>query len=329
MDALLAKLSEHQFHPTKAPAVASATKAETGESASNSVPRTPATEAFSTTPPTETSGETSPPAIEKNEMQRLKMELDAAKNQIALQEQELSNTRQALDQSKSGQSGVSASLKPEGTERAIGGMLDAFAASRPKLLYVNQEDARSDVSDAISTGAFNDRGPSAWAPNAGLATGGPGAGSVWNPGANRSWLNRPVPHMQPIVVPPPQSIRAYSGASSPVSNGPGKTMGEFPQFHSNNVNRRGNMPTMRTSSVLGQPRGSGWDFYGANGDGPSFMGMPGPPIQPMGMFSTPMSYPPRPLGSQLSPTAAEFTSTGPAGPWNSNVGRSLCNCHKL
>ena len=328
MNALLAKLSEQPFQLGAVEDAAGvqglhAAKPDSEETSSSSVPRTPATEAFSTTPPTEATEEAKCSNEETSEMERLKIELDVAKSKIARQEQELSQTRfvrQVLDESKSNAQVAGDTTKHDMMDRTIVNLQDAFNASRPTGSYGNQDDARSDISDTLSASAFTNRAPGTWAPTHGFQGGMQGAGNIWNPGAGRPWINRPMaPPLQPIMLPPQQQLRSYSGASSPVSNGTGK-MTDFTQYPGNNGDRRHNLVSFRSSSVLGQPRASGWDSYGGNADMPPFVGMNQPGPQPMGMFQAPIGYQPRPIGTPLSPTAAEFTSTGAITPWNSTVG---------
>ena len=330
LDALMAKLSEQQMlldtHKDSAKAKGCMTVAvDKDGSVSNSVPPTPATDTFSTTPPTEKDeDEKDMVSSEKEtEMERLKKELDAAKNRIARQEQELSDNRamkQAQDHTRTGLPGTTNPAKTEGVDRTIVDMQEAFNASRSLPTYGSQDDARSDISETLSAMALNTRGPTAWGPPTGMGGNMQGAGNVWNPAAARPWINRPMAApLQPIMVPPPQQFRGFSGTKSPVLDGSGNILPDFAQFQGNHGNRRSNLPSVRSSSSLGQNRGNIWEPYSNNGDPTGFMGMNTPSIQPMGMFQGPVGYQPRPIGTPLSPTAAEFTSTGGMARWNAAV----------
>ena len=335
MSTLLAKLSEQQALLETQRDAADITGSSSArlckeELSSASVPPTPATESFATTPPTEDDDDDDDddhagkvPNNDGIEMERLKRELNAAKSMIARKEQELSHARavkEASDQAKQGAPGVGDHTGAEGVDRTIVNLQDDFGLSRPMLPYGNQDDARSDISEALSAGALNHRGPGIWTPASSYNNGMQGAGNVWNPSAGRSWVNRPMaPPLQPIMIPPQQQMRAYSGASSPVSNVPGKMMSDFNPYQANNGNRRQNLASVRSASVLGHNRGMGWESYGNPGEAPAFMGMNPAPFQPMGMFQAPVGYQPRPIGTPLSPTAAEFTANGAVRQWNPAV----------
>ena len=327
MNTLLAKLSEQQALLETQKEVANGTASSNAkhgkeESSSNSMPPTPATESFQTTPPTEDDETGRTLKGEVDEMERLKRELDAAKSMIARKDHELSQARavkDVSDQAKPGALGHGDHARSEDVDRDFVNLQDAFRLSRPMASYGNQDDARSDISEALSAGAMNNRAPGVWTPASSYHNGMQGAGNVWNPGAGRSWINRPMaPPLQPIMMPPQQQMRAYSGATSPVSNMSGRMMNDFNPYQADNGNRRQNLANLRSASVLGHGRGMGWEI-GAPGEAPSFMGMNPASFQPMGMFQAPMNYQPRPIGTPLSPTAAEFTAAGPIGQWNPTV----------
>ena len=314
LDAVLAKLSEQHVG-----AAVDSAEIEPGKEdpISHSVPDTPATDGFSATPPGD---DTSQGATEegRSEMERLKDELDAAKSKIAKQEQELSQTRvikQVLDQTKTNFPDANNAGKPDEIDRTIMNLQESFGASRPIGTYGNQDDTRSDVSDTLSATGYN-RGQGVWMPAPPFNGGMQGAGNVWPPATGRSWMNRPMaPPLQPIIVPPQQQLRSFSGASSPVSNGPGKA-NDFGPLLGNNGSRRHNLSNIRSSSYLPQNRTSAWEPYSSAADPSAFMAMNPPSFQPMGMFQAPIGYQPRPIGTPLSPTAAEFTAGGPMSRWD-------------
>ena len=331
MDALMAKLSDQQSMNAEkdngAPGHHFVARVDSGESASSSVPRTPATDAFSTTPPTEGGESDTSMAGPKTEMERLKMELDAAKDQLAKQERELSHNRFMQNASDNGKTGVPMAhdnVATAGIDRTILNMQDAYGASRSMVSYGPQDDARSDVSEALSSAGFNGRAH-AYTPAAGFQGGMQGAGNVWSPGPGRPWINRPMaPAVPPVMVPPPHQVRSFSGAASPVGNS--STKSDFPQHHGNGGPRRHNMSNMRSVTTFGPNRGPVWESYGHGGETQALVGMGQVPFQSMGMFQTPMGFQPRAMGTPLSPTAAEFTSSGALTPWNATVSQLLSSC---
>jgi len=359
MDDLLAKLSEQQIllekqknaflttekQPTPTTEKISnpntdknAPYSDVDESTSGSVPLTPATDSFHDTPDTENSEEENTIILDPAEMLRLKKELDAANDKIARQEQELSqarNTKPTVDSTK-GPNAPLMARKSDSIDRTISNAQDAFNAvnrsygSRQEM-YGAQEDARSDNSDALSAGAFN-RAPGIWSanPGPGYNPGMPNtmnqpfqqSANIWGQGS-RPWMNRPMaPSLPPLMVPQQQQIqhRAYSGPTSPVSGASSRFGNDFNTFQGGQGLRRSNTQNSRTGSVYTQGRNNGWDTFGHGNDGSMMNMSPVSSFQPMGMFQAPMSYQPRPIGTPLSPTAAEFTSNNTmTNPWNSAV----------
>ena len=334
---LLAKLSAQQALLAKQKEALSSSEsnlspADRDESIAGSVPLTPATDDFVNTPGTEDSVDDKTIHLDAAEMLRLKKELDAANNKIARQEQELSQTRATKPNFDQAQG------KFDPIERTIGNLQDSFnASSRPfggrQGSFGPQDDAQSDISDALSAGAFN-RAQNIWSKTSGngLVAGIPGQigqqypinNNIWAQGPSRTWMNRPLaPALPPIMVPPQQPHRTYSGPTSPISIGSGRFMNELNQFSGGL--KRSNTQNSRSGSAYAPPRGQGWDMYGSGNDGSSVLSTsPTSSYQPMGMFQAPMAYQPRPIGTPLSPTAAEFTTnSGNVGPWNSAVNQSL------
>ena len=344
MDKLLAKLSEQQVlleHQTNTlnSSENNTSCLEVDGSMSSSVPLTPATDSFSVTPGTEDSDGEKTIQLDPAEMLRLKKELDAAKNKIARQEQELSQTRiikHTFEHARDPILGSATSIKGEPVVRTIGNIQEAFSATnrpfgqRPDMIG-NHDDARSDISDALSAGAYN-RAQSIWSSNApqGYNHGLPSPGnqqfqaqaSIWGQGG-RQWGNRPMaPPLPPLMVPQQQQMnRNYSGPTSPMS-GVTHYGSDFGQFHANQGLRRSNTQSSRSGSAFIHSRNMGWDTYGNSTDGGLMNMAPSSSFQQMGMFQAPMSYQPRPIGTPLSPTAAEFTTSSiSTNPWNTTVGR--------
>jgi hypothetical protein len=325
MDNLIAKLSEQQaiLEQQKSALVTNAESNSNGlfrdESNTDSTIPTPTSGSSNATPSTETGDEDKTPKLSAPDMLKLQKELDAARDKIARQEQELSQTRankHMLDQAK----GI-----------AVQGHINT--SGRPLGSYGNQDDARSDISDVVSTCGFN-RGQNVWSnmSSTGFIPPLGGQVNVWDQGINRAFLNRPMlPPLPPLMVPQQQQMqhRPFSGPTSPSSGNSGRFMNDFSQFQGGQGLRRSNTQNSRSGSSYGgqnftQGRNHGWDSYNSSSDGSPLMGISSNGFPQMGMFQAPMAYQPRPIGTPLSPTAAEFTS-GPSssGPWNSTVRHKL------
>ena len=329
MDSLLAKLSEQQALLAKQTATLPTkgddeSHVKDGSSASSTL-MTPASESFSyTNTATTAKDEDDKLRIEASEMARLKKELDDAKNQIARQKQELDQTRvikHTFDQAMGPPSEVALSPRTDVTD-----LTNAFTASNRPLGTVQgdwrNEDARSDGSDAV--GPFN-AVPNAWSGssrasfNAALQ---PDSG--WGQSGPRPWAQRGMGNVlsPPVLVSqqPAMQQRNYSVPVSPVSGGGGRSMNELGRF--NHARGYGQMDARDNRNATSYQRGHGWDVYtGGPGpmDGMNLGGMsPGSTYQSLGMY--PSAYQPRPIGTPLSPTAAEFRAgQASANPWNSAV----------
>jgi hypothetical protein len=357
MENLLAKLSEqqallehqknqHTFLGQQKNTLASIenirSEPEREVSLSGSVPLTPATASFNDTPNTSDSDAEKTTTLNPAEILRLKKELDAAKDQIARQEQELSKTRNikhTMEQAKGPFATMNTTSKSDAIDRTISNVQAAYNASKSSAgprqdVYGAHDDSRSDISEALSAGHFN-RNQNAWSANTGPGYNAPlenlsqpyqQPANIWGQG-NRPWMNRPMaPALAPLMVSQQQHMqqRAYSGPTSPISGGPGRFGGEYNAWHGAPGLRRSNTQNNRSGSGYAHGRNNAWEQYGGSNDGSVMNMTPMSSFQPMGMFQAPLSYQPRPIGTPLSPTAAEFTSaTGVINPWNSAV--SLLN----
>lgn len=343
MDNLLAKLSEQQTllrmqksalfpsseaeKPTKDEKSAAFSASDSGkktkeESSASSTLLTPASGSF---------GRNSPPSepentakVEAAELARLKKELDAAKNQIARQKQELDQTRvikHTFDQAIG-----STSEKTFGPDtKAPESINTVMPSGRPfTSVQTSYEDARSDGSEPTSS--FNNI-PNVWSTgnrpgfNVGLQS-----ESIWGQPGPRPWSQRGSGNPLPSVMMPPSQqpvqSRNYSMPVSP-ARGNGRGMNEFGQFNQGRGYGQGIPQNSRNSSVF--QRGNGWDVY-AGGPGPmddmNLSGMTNSSAYPpVGIYPT--AYQPQPIGTPLSPTAAEFRagSQASANPWNNAVSR--------
>ena len=342
MDQILAQLSEKQtlLHKQKE-ALKSMDNGQLAQpdndsSSNGSVQLTPATDSFDITPNSE-ANEDETVQLDAVELARLKQELNAAKDKIARQEQELSQTRvikHTFDQAMGPPSEMDFHHSADVTEQTISSLQSAFNAStRPfpdrQDAWGVQDDARSDISDALSAGAYN-RAHGIWAnpakPGYGIDLAAPlnpqynANAQQWGPEAGRAWPNRPqVQVPAPLMLPRHQPQQGtYTGPPTPVYGGDGRLMNDFNQFQAPQGARRPNPQPNRMSVAYGQ-RNTSLGSYASNvssGDGMSSNST----FQSMGAYQAPMGYQPRPIGTPLSPTAAEFSAShnGPT-PWNALV----------
>lgn len=352
MDSLLAKLSEQQAILEKQKQALGSveenvTQHDRDESVSSSVPLTPATDGFDVTPDTEDNDEEDTIKLDATEMLRLKRELGAARDKIARQEQELSQTRvikHSLGQALGPSSGVDANARGNVTERTVGNLNGFNASSRPMMArqdnFVVSDDARSDISEALSAGAYN-RAQNIWSSPArpGFQYGLSGLTEQsyqqpapnWGQAAARPWGTRNMTQGLPALVTQQQQLqqlqqRTFSGPPSPASGNGGGAFNEPNHYQSGQGLRRANTQNNRTSSAFAQPRNNGYDMFGGSVTSTDVMSSVSS-YQPMGMFQNPMAYNPRPIGTPLSPTAAEFTASHlSANPWNAAVSRTQVSC---
>lgn len=326
MDSLLAKLSEQQALLKKqksalfpAPDLEKKIKEE---SFSSSTLLTPASESFGRSSPTSEAEETV--KVEAAELARLKKELDAAKNQIARQKQELDQTRvikHTFDQAVGSLSekDLSPGIKAPNVTNAFMTSSRPFASGQAQY-----EDARLDGSEPA--GSFNTIQNALSSGNRPGFNAGLQPESTWGQPGPRPWSQRGTGNtLPPVMMPPPQQpaqSRNYSMPVSPV-RGNGRGMNDFSQFNQGRGYGQGNPQNSRNSSIF--QRGNGWDVY-AGGPGPmddmNLSGMTTSSAYPsLGIY--PPAYQPQPIGTPLSPTAAEFRAGGQASanPWNNAVSR--------
>ena len=333
MDALLAKLSEQQTNLAKqrsalSPGAELTEKADDlkqmknekqlkDDSSASSTLLTPASGSFGRSSPTSEGEDTI--KLEAAEVARLKKELDAAKNQIALQKHELDQTRviqHTFDQAIGPPSDTTRGLRGDPVEPAT----TTTNASRPfAQVQAKYEDPRFDNIDSL--GSLNPF-PSVWS---GASRSGLNIDSQndqgWSHQGPRPWTQRGMGNAPPTVAMPLQPsvpTRNYSMPVSPV-RGSGRGMNDFGHFNQIRGFGQGNLS--RNNSLL--QRSNGWELYpGGPGavDDMSLSGMTtSSPYPTLGMYPPP--YQPQPIGTPLSPTAAEFRggSQASANPWNNAV----------
>lgn len=351
MNDLLAKLSEQQMLLEKqknalTPANDQEAQGQNGDSSSSSILLTPATERFSAKDSADGKDDDDTPKLDVVEMARLKKELDAAKDQIARQKQELDQTRgtvHAFGHAMSSSSHRDLNARNDTGERPLTNGVTPFnAGARPtgtrQEHWPLQDDARSDSSDAMSPGVFN-TAQNMWSAstrptfNAGVPA--PvnqqfqHQGATWGQPGARPWGHRAAATALPPLIVPQQHMqqRIYSGSASPISSSDGRMMNDFSQFPNGGGIRRSNTQSSRSSSLYPQPRNNAWDMFtgGISPIDSVSLGMnPTSAFQSMGLYPASMQYQPRPIGTPLSPTAEEFRTAQPsATPWNAAVSESI------
>ncbi|KAL3470406.1 armadillo-type protein [Aspergillus californicus] len=283
--------------------------------------------------------------IDASELLRLKQELQAANSRIALQEQELAQTRvmkHTLDQALGPPSEADFGGR-EISEQTISNLQSAFNASvpTPHLLqdgWNTQEDSQSDISDALSAGAYN-RARGFW---------GPPSQQVYGVGLN---ADKHYGDSLPVASPPfSQDSSRFWGPSTTnptipgngtfqphrVLSGPPTAPCSFDAPFSEDQGRYMQSSGFGQRHTTAQPSRVGSCFPGTNSPWGTFapssadsQGSRSPPSKPnstyqqVGLYPLP-PYHQRVVAPPLSPTATEFASpTGNSVPWaTSSVGGS-------
>jgi hypothetical protein len=273
------------------------------------------------------------------ELLRLKQELHAANSKIALQEQELAHTRvikHTLDQALGPPSEADFGGR-EITEQTITHLQSAFNASNHVFgqfqdAWNAQEDSQSDISDALSAGAYN-RARGLWnqhdQPSFGMNTvessfAKPYGDIVqaFNPMSqdpSRLWGGSTA-HPAFATQGPLQSHRVLSGPST-------STYGFYPQspgdqtryFQDSNAGHRHSAAqATRGGAFLPSPR-TLWNGFASGPPSDPAPKSPSLPTSrsssifpPIGIYSMPPFHT-RPVATALSPTATEFTATSTNG----------------
>ncbi|KAJ5343353.1 uncharacterized protein N7506_003177 [Penicillium brevicompactum] len=266
------------------------------------------------------------------ELLRLKQELLAANSRIALQEQELAQTRvikHTLDQALGNPSEVDTGTR-ETTEQTISHLQNAFNASSSAFghfsdAWGSHDDTQSDSSDLLnkSRGLWVHNGSSMDREYAES----PATSSSMTLDPNRYWgvpsVYQPLAGQHAL-----QPQRALPGPStSPCGFFP-RPVAEQTRYTAGSVNgtRREISQSHRSGSLV--PIHSAlWGELAPGSSGELALKQPASPmkrspsaLQQTGAYSV-TPYLPRPIGSPLSPTAIEFT--GPAlneSTWSSSVG---------
>jgi hypothetical protein len=277
-----------------------------------SEPFTPATEVFDVVAATNLSAA---------EILRVKQELAAARSVITRQEQELAETRNlkhTIDQAMGPASEADFGNRADMTEETIQHLQGAFNASaRPygrADAWHPQEDSRSDKSDGLPAGNFN-RGRGIWngpgQPNLGpnLAQALPQQVNTMDTrNAFNAWP--PLNNVQPGQGPVPPTQRVFSGPSAPTWGFEGRYGfgDDGSQFNPGVIRRTASQYNSASQYNRATPayNNRAAPFAGTLGAG--LTPLTTTPMNPMN-FGGPLGYQPRPIGSPLSPTASEFSTS--------------------
>ncbi|KAF7168126.1 hypothetical protein CNMCM5623_001240 [Aspergillus felis] len=279
--------------------------------------------------------------IERSEVLRLKKELLAANSKLALQEQELAQTRvmkHTLDQALGTPSEADFNGR-EVTEHTISHLQSAFKASssnftQPHERWNTHDDSQSDVSEALSTGAYS-RARGSWWPQTqqefGMHMNAPAgekaygehvslSSNTFGPEANRFWAN---PTASLSMNGSFQPHRIISGPSFGTCNSTTQYTEDPARYlHSPNSAQRRSVPHVNRAGPCFSAQNPSWEVS-FNTASPSNQLPRAPTTRPCSTYQQVGLYPippyQRPIGTSLSPTANEFTSSGAnAVPWTTS-----------
>lgn len=269
--------------------------------------------------------------IDATEMLRLQRELIAANSRIAQQEQELAETRvikHTLDQAL-GPPSEAEFVDRDTTHHNIRDLQTVFNAPAKGFNQDHdiwmQDDAHSDISEPFSAGAYN-ANRNLWSLPNQAAFGIQGTEKAYNgtsqgvqDTSSHPWTASA--NMAALAV--PQQQRIFSGPSPALE---GRFAGEHPYMGGIGPSLRRSVSQMNRAPAYFQPVPSTWAAFNNAVTNNVAAKAPLSPTfnayQQVGLIPIPQ-YQPRPIGTPLSPTAAEFTSnsSGPS-PWQTSV--SIC-----
>ncbi|KAB8234624.1 armadillo-type protein [Aspergillus alliaceus] len=282
-----------------------------------------------------------------SEVLRLKKELFAANSKIALQEQELAQTRvikQTLDQALGPPSEADFNGR-EVTEQTISNLQNAFNASNPTFSQLQdgwsgQDDSQSDVSEALSAGAYS-RSRGFWITpiqqgfSMNIAT--PATEKTYsdpmsvpnnsfNQDLSRSWGN-PPPNTGVSGNTTFHSQRVFSGPLNGTCDFDARLSGEQSRYASGSgIGPRRSITQANRGGSCFPTQNSPWGTFAATS--PSIQTSRSPvnrqsnTYQQVGLYPIP-PYHQQSIVSPLSPTASEFTTSasGAVPPWaTSSIG---------
>ena len=319
MESLLAKLSEQQALIVKQKSGLGPTM-ETGiqtkEDSSVSPPLlTPATDTFGHSSPGTEADEAI--RLEKAEMAHLMKELDSARDQIARQKLELEQNRVIKHTYDQAMGPPSVTGSPRNNP--------FISSNRPLNTLHGQLFADDTRSESSEISAPTNNGPNIWANTSRTAhSAGIKPEPNWGQSSPLPWSQGGAGnHLPPLMMsqqhPIPQ--RNYSVPLSPVGGGRHGTH-DLKQINKGRGFGHPNAPPNSRNASMFQA-GNGWDTYVGGPtslDGMNFNGMsPGSAYSTIGMYQ---SYQPQPIGTPLSPVAAEFRAGQAASnPWNAAVSK--------
>lgn len=281
-----------------------------------------------------------PSSSDPAEVLRLKRELEDAKHRIARMDMELSQNRITQHTIEQGLGSPSEAdfrvpLPLDVTEQTISNLQGALNAStrgplaRPAT-WAPPEESRPDTNNALTVGPFgrpldiwgHPPARSSFQSDLVPAINVQGNDSVVNWGHNTA---RPSSNFStgPSLLPfAPQAQRAVSGPQFHGLGGHGRNMNELAAFPSSQAPRHIQTQVGRGGSSYNQ-RGTAWGTYPTNftlGDGFASQTSQTNPYQSSHLLPPANNYQPAPIGTPLSPTAPEFTSTaGQNNPWYAQV----------
>lgn len=301
MESLLSKLSEQQAKLAQQKAATSRVSSEDKHcqsSSGSSAILTPASKTFSKSGGGNLVNDSQ--LAEAAELTRLKQELLAAKDEIARQKQEIHQNRvmkHTFDQ-------VVGTPSETPMSPRLNLSLDTFAAHQAynkngRQNWLMGDDNRSEASNFEAA-------PSIWGNRSGLNSGLPADSFMANQGS-RTWNQRGIRNNTlPTMTMSPSNN--FSISTSP--RGRGNTLSDFPIFGRGGFGQY-NQPANRFASGFDNFGGAGShiDPYASEGMSSSSA------YQQFGMF--PPANQQQPIGTPLSPIAAEFSAaSASASPWN-------------
>jgi len=277
------------------------------------------------------------------ELVRLQQQLLAAKSKIALQEQELAQTRvikHTLDQALGPPSEADFGGR-EITEQTISHLQSAFNASNPAFgqfqdAWNSQEDSQSDISDALSAGGYN-RARGSWNPQGQISFGVTTNDAPFDKAygeafqspnlaaqeSNRFWGGPRGPAAYTALA-SHGAIQPHRVLSSPSTGAYGFYSRPPVQAASPGPHRP--IPQVSRTSLFLPAQHSAWGGIVPGSPTDPAPKSPSPPtarpsstFQPINTY-TMMPYHTRSISTTLSPTATEFTAgnTNIGAPWTAS-----------
>lgn len=270
------------------------------------------------------------------ELLRLKRELEDAKHRIARMDMELSQNRITQHTIEQGLGSPSEAdfrvpMPLDVSEQTITNLQGALNASTRgpvarQTSWATPEAGLPDVNDAPPVGPFGRPldiwgHPPARPGRPGFQSNLPPAINVQTSGHSIGWGHNatgPTPtfSMGTPMLPAPQQQRAVSGPHFQGLGGHGRGMNELSAFPTSQPPRRSQTQVGRAGPSSYGQRASGWGTYPNNYSVGDNLASQTNPYQSSHLLPPTNNYQPAPIGTPLSPTAPEFTSSaGQGNPW--------------